>query len=141
MRKLLLLMILGVCFLLSSESAEVSHMRSRTFLEMTVGRIYPIPKDDLAQWDHSIRKMAHFTLYFLVGSATIYFLDATRFSVSSKIFFFFCLLIFFSSLDEVHQLYSAGRTFLLGDILLDVGGGFLAFVFWTFGKRWYRKKG
>ncbi len=131
MRKFILIIMLAICFLLSSENAKESNIRSRNFLENTMGRIYIMDEEKEEEWNYYIRKFAHFTLYFCVGCATIFWLDSKNLSFFKKFMLSIFLLFCFASFDEIHQFYT-GRCLLVKDILIDSLGGLSALVLWAF---------
>lgn len=76
-----------------------------------------------------IRKMAHFSLYFIM-SMTIYFvfvLWKKRFLISGMISVSFNFI--YAILDEFHQSFVPGRTPLVKDVLIDTSGAILGTIF------------
>lgn len=65
-----------------------------------------------------IRKLAHFTEYFILGILVINFI--TRYD--KKIIIAILLCIIYASSDEIHQIFIAGRCFAIRDILIDSMG-------------------
>ena len=78
-------------------------------------------KDLIKDTRFYVRKTAHFTLYFVLGILT--YITLTSYGVSKNIIILsisFCLL--YSISDEIHQIYSDGRTFKVLDIFIDTLG-------------------
>ena len=124
----------GVIWVLSTKYFSAENTGSA--LQTVLGRLFPsISADTLALLNHCIRKLAHFSEYFI-----------------------FCLLIFrgfrgerkgwrwtwalaafalaagYSALDEIHQSFVEGRTASLFDSLLDSAGALAAMIIgwvWT----------
>jgi VanZ family protein len=69
-----------------------------------------------------IRKLAHFSIYTVVGFLLMAF--ASTYDVSFKRKFVICLIIGFlyASSDEIHQLFINGRSGKIADVLLDTTG-------------------
>lgn len=69
-----------------------------------------------------IRKTAHFTLYLILG--VLVFLTFNSYGISKRIIIYSILFCFVYAIsDEVHQLFSSGRSFEIRDILIDTLGG------------------
>lgn len=90
------------------------------------------------------RKIAHFTLYFILGlfsSATMLFsgiLHKRKPHLCWFIAWLFC--IFYAITDEIHQLFVPGRTGRLLDIGIDSSGALLGslFLLFFFQRAWKR---
>lgn len=69
-----------------------------------------------------VRKIAHFTLYFILGF--IVFLILKNFVKSDKKLIKWSIIICFiyACTDEIHQLFVPGRTGSIIDVLIDVVG-------------------
>lgn len=65
-----------------------------------------------------IRKAAHFALYALLGALCYLWLRRLRHNISTAL----SITALFAAFDEFHQLFVAGRTGMLSDILLDCVG-------------------
>ena len=77
-----------------------------------------------------IRKLAHFTLYFILGLISILILNEYNLSIKHKIIYatMFCLI--YACSDEIHQLFVPNREGKLLDVGIDMLGGFLSiFIF------------
>jgi VanZ family protein len=74
-----------------------------------------------------IRKIAHFSEYFILGVFTMnlfnyYFKDKSQ-NMYSLIFIFF-----YASLDEVHQHFIPGRSMAFRDVIIDTLGGLIGIL-------------
>lgn len=67
-----------------------------------------------------VRKLAHFTLYFLLGIIT--YLLLTNYIDKKVILISIICVSLFAILDEVHQLFLVGRTARVYDVLIDIIG-------------------
>ena len=74
-----------------------------------------------------IRKMAHFTEYFILGTFVLLTLLQTKFSKKGLIGILFCMMI--ASCDETIQLFVGGRAGQLKDVLLDSTGSLCGILF------------
>lgn len=67
-----------------------------------------------------IRKLAHFTLYFILGIFVYLTLHSYSIERILLISIFFCFL--YACSDEIHQMFSDGRAAQLLDVLIDTLG-------------------
>lgn len=67
-----------------------------------------------------IRKSAHFTLYFILGILT--YLTFCSYSIKNPILFGILFCLFYACSDEIHQIFSEGRTAKLLDVFIDTIG-------------------
>ncbi|MFE8696439.1 VanZ family protein [Cytobacillus sp. FJAT-53684] len=78
-----------------------------------------------------IRKMAHFSFFFLLGFFTLRALSLTLKSARGSVILSVLFIWIFAGLDEWHQSYTGGRTPLIEDSMLDILGGMLAIIIGT----------
>jgi VanZ family protein len=86
-----------------------------------------------------IRKVAHFTLYFILGLLTS---NMVRLCFSHKFTFIITLVLNFlyACSDEIHQLFIEGRTSSFRDVLIDTSGACLALILFTLVLLWRNRK-
>jgi VanZ family protein len=86
-----------------------------------------------------IRKVAHFTLYFILGLLTS---NMVRLCFSHKFTFIITLVLNFlyACSDEFHQLFIEGRTSSFRDVLIDTSGACLALILFTLVLIWRNRK-
>ncbi len=81
--------------------------------------------------DHTLRKSAHYFIYFALGFFTL--LTVSRYSIKLwkkyAISGVICILFAFS--DEVHQYFVPGRTCSISDVLIDALGSITGFLVLT----------
>ena len=119
----------GIIFGFSSQNSTQSAGISRKITNVIITNIKSIEeKDDaskeeiLSKIEHIIRKIAHFSIYTLVGillmslCKTYNLKEFDRFSIS-----LISGLIYASS-DEIHQAFVPGRGPMLTDVLIDKSG-------------------
>lgn len=67
-----------------------------------------------------IRKSAHFTLYFILGILT--YLTFSSYSIKNPILYSISFCFLYAGSDEIHQIFSDGRTAKLLDVFIDTIG-------------------
>lgn len=126
---------LGIIYSFSLQPADVSADTSNEFGRMLVKLVVPGFADELddmspaqqEQWNHVIRKCAHFTEYLILGvlsTNTLYHM-----SVHRKLLAGFGLCGIAATIDETIQLFVAGRSGQGTDVLLDCFGAFVGIMF------------
>ena len=72
-----------------------------------------------------VRKLAHFTLYFILG--ILVYNTIRLYSINNKEIWFISILfcIIYDCSDEIHQLFIPGRSGELQDVLIDALGSLL----------------
>lgn len=126
----LLILWMIVIFMFSSEDATNSQNTSDKVTKTTINVVSSITKNEVSDSKKEnitintrfiVRKMAHFTLYFILGIFT--YLTLSSYGIDKNIIIYsviFCLI--YSISDEIHQVFSDGRTFKVLDILIDTIG-------------------
>lgn len=98
-------------FYFSNQPANISSMQSDF--------IYKLLRIDLQSMGIEIRKVAHFTIYFILG----FFLALSRKRLGKQQISENILLIFlFAISDEFHQSFIPGRGPSFKDVLIDTSG-------------------
>ena len=69
-----------------------------------------------------IRKIAHFSLYAIIGILLIFLNLTFDIKLKRKIIQSLFIGIIYAITDEFHQIFSPGRSAELGDILIDTSG-------------------
>jgi len=139
---ILLILHCGLIFFFSSQNAESSSGMSKGLLRMIL-ELTPVVKNFsepmFLATEHIVRKTAHFVLYLILG---IYaYLSAESVDLKRKLFpaLLFCLL--YAATDEFHQLFSAGRSGQISDVLLDFCGSAAGVGITVFVKKKLKKEG
>ena len=121
-----------VIFLFSAADAEKSDQQSDEVIIKTAEtikqeKLTPKEKETLiSKYIVLVRKSAHFFLYFVLA-ILVYVLIHDKYDTTLKTFLLtliVCLLYAIS--DEIHQLFSNGRTARLFDVFIDCSGAVLA---------------
>ncbi len=82
-----------------------------------------ISYEELKKYSHLIRKVAHFTVFFMLGTLSCWSAWVVFKKHYMSISFIFCVL--YACLDEAHQFFSDGRTPLVKDVFIDSAGAFI----------------
>lgn len=137
---------MGVIFCLSNQPAIDSSELSDGFISNTIGNVYKllnknISSDELSEikvkYTHPVRKMAHFTIYMILGILVTLLVREYNVSFNKCLFISLLVCLLYSISDEVHQLFVMGRSCEIRDILIDTSGSFIGiFVF----NKLFRKK-
>jgi len=88
----------------------------------------------------TVRKLAHFTLYFILG--ILMYFTLVSYSLNNRIVLYSVLFCFiYACTDEVHQLFSLGRTGRMLDVIVDTTGSVISISLCRFfNTRIYKKK-
>ena len=134
----LLLAVMTAVFCFSAEAADDSQQTSDDFLYNIITVFYPkiktMPQEQideiLDRFSSPIRKLAHFSIYGLMGvfsllSVVSYVLPKFRKSV----LFAMSICVFYAVTDEIHQYFVSGRSCELRDVLIDSSGALLGVLF------------
>lgn len=120
---LFILLILSSIFFFSSKNSTESNGLSKKLINNTINIIENITNKDLNNKEivntlnYPIRKLAHFTIFLLLGISIFLFINT--FNINKKILISILICVVCASLDEFHQVFSLGRSPLLLDILID----------------------
>jgi len=116
-------------FLFSGDNADASSHKSS---KITKAAVETLVKDYdemspekqqsvLDKAEHIVRKLAHFSIYTLLGFLASFTVGRRRlFSRKSLGVIVFCFL--YACSDEIHQLFVPGRSGMFTDVLIDTGG-------------------
>lgn len=132
---ILLVLWMSLIFWLSNQSGVDSSETSGSIVMMIVSfleKISGLTINDsvISIMCFMIRKLAHFTLYFILGLISILILNEYNLSIKHKIIYatMFCLI--YACSDEIHQLFVSNRNGSLLDVGIDMlGVSFPIFIF------------
>lgn len=121
-----------VIFSFSNQQSEKSSHYSESFIENTIVNIYKLfdrnaseekLKEVVATLNGPVRKLAHFTEYFILGILMFFMLR--EYNVRD-IYVVILACFLYAVTDEIHQLFVAGRNGNFFDVLIDTSGSTLA---------------
>lgn len=125
----LLVILLGVIFSFSNQDGEKSTSVSRGITERIIEHIEEIQKLDGYQKENAllrieavIRKIAHFSLYTLVGIIVMGLMQVCNLKEKNKILCTLGIGVMYAISDEVHQIFIPERTAKVTDVLIDSAG-------------------
>ena len=143
---ILIVLWMGIIFSLSNQPAIDSTELSDGFISNTIGNVYKffnknISSDELneikVKYTHPVRKMAHFTIYMILGILVTLLVREYNVSFNKCLFISLLVCLLYSISDEVHQLFVIGRSGEIRDVLIDTSGSFIGiFIF----NKLFRKK-
>ena len=127
----LLIIWMSLIFMFSSEDGVNSKNRSDNVTRTTIEVVSKINNKKISKLEKNklvkkhrflVRKIAHFTLYFVLG--IIIYLTFDSYGIDKKnILYCLIFIISYAILDEIHQLFSNNRSFKMLDIFIDTIGG------------------
>ena len=124
-----------IIFSLSNQPAIDSTELSDGFISNTIGNVYKlfnknISSDELneikVKYTHPVRKMAHFTIYMILGILVTLLVREYNVSFYKCLFISLLVCLLYSISDEVHQLFVPGRSGEVLDVMIDTMGGFIS---------------
>ena len=128
-------------FYLSSQTATESRVLSNRVADQLTGYIetvtYLVPfirKVDLTYPVVQIRKLAHFTIYLVLGLVS-YLVLPRQWSVKKKMTLVVSLCFMYAITDEFHQSFVPGRAPEVRDVLIDTLGSSVGMSIGYFMKR------
>ena len=77
---------------------------------------------DVSNFNHIIRKNAHFFAYLILGILVINALKSNGLKGSKSILIALAICILYAISDEVHQLFIPGRAGQVRDVIIDSAG-------------------
>ncbi len=124
----------------STTSSELSSGISEVIMH-TIETIAPIQDFNAGAFHHYVRKNAHFFAYLLLGMLVLNALRSNNVAGyrAASVALLTCVLYAIS--DEVHQLFIAGRSGEVMDVLIDSAGASIGIGIWmVIGRIVKRKK-
>ena len=123
---LLFIIWLVIIFIMSSFNANESSNQSNFIVNIIV-KLFNVSNIKLARL--IVRKLAHFTEYFILGLLCINLCKKKR-----DILYAILFCIGYAISDEIHQLFVHGRSFQVRDIVIDSLGALLGICLFLKGK-------
>lgn len=135
---------MALIFSFSNQKDVDSSKISDSFIDRTVVKIYKIFNENITKekeneiiekYTYPIRKLAHYTLYFILGILS--FLVVKDYSINKKLIIYSLLICFlYAFSDEFHQLFIIGRSARVLDVIIDTFGSFCSIsIFYIFNKK------
>ena len=125
----LLLMMFGIIFNFSNQNGDKSGSLSRHLTEdvtKNIGFIQKLEDSEkervLKKIEHIIRNLAHFSLYFAVGTFSMGLLATFDLKNIKRFFGSLGIGVLYASLDEFHQFFIPDRSASVVDVFIDSFG-------------------
>lgn len=139
---------MALIFSFSNQKDVDSSKISDGFIDRTVVKIYKVFNENITKekeneiiekYTYPIRKLAHYTLYFVLGILS--FLVVKDYSINKKLIIYSLLICFlYACSDEFHQLFVIGRSASIKDVIIDTFGSFCSIsIFYIFNKKTSKK--
>ena len=139
---------MALIFSFSNQKDVDSSKDSNSFIDRTVVKIYKIFNENITKekeneiiekYTYPIRKLAHYTLYFILGILS--FLVVKDYSINKKLIIYSLLICFlYACSDEFHQLFIIGRSARVLDVMIDTFGSLCGIsIFYIFNKKISKK--
>lgn len=139
---------MALIFSFSNQKDVDSSKVSDGFIDRTVVKIYKIFNENITKekeneiiekYTYPIRKLAHYTLYFILGILS--FLVVKDYSINKKLIIYSLLICFlYACSDEFHQLFIIGRSARVLDVMIDTFGSFCSIsILYIFNKKISKK--
>ena len=140
MKKIIKICLVVLCmvtiFFFSSDEADASTKKSDGLIirtsEMLLGRKLNNSEKlkYTSKYFKPIRKSAHFTIYLLLGLLFTSLLKEYNIIDKRCIIYTLIFVFLYACSDEIHQLFVAGRSGEILDVLIDTSGGMVGSVFY-----------
>lgn len=125
----LLVLQMWIIFGFSGQDGETSGTISRRITETITKNIKSIQNLEkaekekvLKQIEHFIRKLAHFSLYTVVGFLLMSLLSTYKLKQKNRIYISFGIGLMYAISDEIHQSFIPERTPMISDVCIDTCG-------------------
>lgn len=135
LRAILLILLLGTLFLIfgfSSQDAEESGGLSSSIAKFILKQVNHDEIEDrqaiLERTESVIRKIAHFSIYTLVGLLLMSFVSTYNLKENKRIMISLGIGALYATSDEIHQLFVPGRSGQVSDVILDSMGVLLGIL-------------
>lgn len=135
LRAILLILLLGTFFIIfgfSNQDAEESGNLSSNIAKFILKQVHHDDIENkeqiLERTESVIRKIAHFSIYTLVGLLLMSFISTYNLKENKRIIISLCIGVLYATSDEIHQLFIPGRSGQITDVILDSMGVLLGIL-------------
>jgi len=113
----------------ATQSSGISKKVSETIVEITNKDKPTQEKNKIVKFlEPRIRKLAHFSIYTVVGFLLMTLCFTYKISINKKIIISLIIGFIYACSDELHQTFVAGRSGEARDILIDTSGVFVGIL-------------
>ncbi len=121
---------LFIIFCFSAQTAEDSSETSKSVVDFIL-KLFNISQTHALVY--IVRKTAHFTLYFVLA------LLVTKATNHNRYITAILVTLVYAITDELHQMFSLGRSGEIADVLVDTAGGAVALTWDYITKKFIKK--
>lgn len=113
----------------SSElSSKVTRLISRIIFRGFKGMTPSQQEFIIAGLHPFVRKLAHFSIYMLLGMFTYAFVTLSEIQLHPRTAVSWVFCIIYAAADEFHQSFTPGRSMQLRDVVIDSAGAFFGII-------------
>lgn len=123
---LALLVWMGVIFYFSHQSGDASMQLSDGFLDSFESLFQNFL--DYHTLSYIVRKIAHFTEYFILGLLIYHLVKQYRVISKTEIIWMILFCVIYAMSDEFHQVFIGGRSPMIFDVIIDSLGSSLSIL-------------
>lgn len=134
---------MSIIFILSHQPASVSSGLSSGITEFLLGIIadwFPGSDSRVEEFHTLVRKYAHFIAYFILGVLLVNALGRWGELKGQVLISAFAISVLYAASDEFHQLFIAGRSGEVRDVLIDSAGAATGIVICWAGSLFVQKR-
>lgn len=128
-RLILIILLVGTFYIIfgfSSQDGEKSGGLSRKVTQIIVENIFHLSDDInmqyMEQMETIIRKLAHFSIYTIVGLLLMGLVSTYKIDEMKRIYISMIVGIVYATSDEIHQAFIPDRAAKLTDVMIDTFG-------------------
>ena len=133
---IIIISIMAGISLFSSQTAQESDHLSKNIAKEIVVQLGILTEEEakkdadgiISQVNHIIRKLAHFTIYFLLGLILYIVIYNNIYKPFFTLLIAWTISTIYAGFDEYHQTFVSGRGGQIRDIIIDSSGALLAGV-------------
>lgn len=132
-----------IIFLLSHQPAGASSELSSgitAFVLDIIHTVMPALQLELAEFGFYIRKLAHFTAYFLLGVLLLLACRRSGGKGFRSVVLAFGIAVLYAMSDEFHQLFIPGRSGEVRDVLIDSAGAMTGVLCYLLIAVWWKSR-
>lgn len=134
------IIIMLIIFYYSKDGSTASDYKSNGIADLII-KVFNLKNIDPFYLNVLIRKLAHFSIYFILGFFVINALYKTTNLNYFNIFVLALIICFlYSCSDEIHQLLVPGRSGEIRDVILDTSGSSIMILMYYFYLKLFVKK-
>lgn len=138
LRGIIIVLLLGTFYMIfnfsSQDGEESSGVSQKVTVAITknVKKIQSLEEQQkqqvLQQTEKVVRKLAHFSIYTLVGFLLMALMNTYDMKESKRAVFSLIIGIIYASSDEIHQIFTPGRSAMITDVFIDTMGVLLGIM-------------